>query len=232
MMTKRIELEGLVFELTHKKVKNLRVSIRPPDGALRVSAPLRMPFKTILAFLHSKLAWIQQHQQEMQEKSRASLPEYRQDEVHYLWGKPCALTVSEHHKAALVELSHQGCLHLKTRPEASYEKKQGAMDSFYRLQLQQILPPLIEKWEKIIEVKVEGFSVQKMKTRWGVCRPSKKHIKLNTELVKKPIEYLEYVVVHEIIHLLEPSHNHRFKALMDHFMPSWRLYRKELNNIS
>ena len=224
-----IELAGIAIELHHKKVKHLRVSIRPPDGTVRVSAPLHMSLKTILGFLQSKITWIKQHQQQILAKSRASLSTYSPDESHYLWGKPYTLTLGEHNKPAIVEMHDNNCLHLKSRPGIPYEKKQMAMDHFYRLQLQKILPSLIEKWEKIIEVKVDSFSVQKMKTRWGVCRPAQKHIKLNTELVKKPLEYLEYVVVHEIIHLLEPSHNHRFKALMDRFMPTWRSYRKELN---
>jgi len=227
-MTKTIELDGITIELTQKKVKNLRLVIKPPDGRVRVSAPLRMSLKKITEFILSKTDWIKQHQQRMQEKSGTTAPlQYLDEEMHPLWGESYPLKISEHCKTPTVEIQNS-YLHLNVRPQANHEKKQRVMDEFYRVQLHQALPALIEKWETIMDVKITGFSTQKMKSRWGVCKPKDKHIKLNTELAKKPIQCLEYVVVHELVHLLESSHNHRFKAFMDHFMPLWRQYRKDL----
>jgi len=226
-MTKTIELEGVSIKLTQKKVKHLRVTVYRPHGEVKVSAPLRMSYKKIHDFIQSKIEWIKQHQKDIQDKGRALLLQYLDQEIHYVWGKPYLLKLSEHNRKSIVEIQ-ENHLHLKTRSMADYEKKQKAMDKFYSQQLQQIVPALIEKWEKIIGVEIANFSLQKMKTRWGVCKPREKHIKLNTELAKKPMACLEYVVVHEIVHLLEASHNHRFKALMDQFMPEWKLHRKEL----
>lgn len=222
-----IELNDLSIELSQKKVKTLRLTVHPPQGKVKLSAPLRMPMKAILSFIQTKKEWIQQHQKKIQDKNPHSVPQYLDQENHYLWGKSYLLKVTEHSKKSTVEIQEDS-LHLKIRLNADHAKREAAMDAFYRQQLHHAAPLLIERWERIMNLKVSGFSTQKMKSRWGVCTPKKKQIKLNTELAKKPIECLEYVIVHELVHLLEPSHNHRFKMLMDKFLPAWRLQKQKL----
>jgi predicted metal-dependent hydrolase len=224
-MVQLIELNDLVVELSQKKVKNLRLTVHPPQGRVKLSAPLRMPMKTILSFIQAKREWIQQHQKKIQEKNPHPTLQYLDQENHYLWGKNYLLKIVEQPQKPPVDLQAES-LQLKIRLNADYKKREAAMDAFYRQQIHHTAPFLIEKWEKIIGVTVSNFTTQKMKSRWGVCTPKKKQIKLNTELAKKPIECLEYVIVHELVHLLEPSHNHRFKGFMDKFLPSWRLQKQ------
>ncbi len=147
-----------------------------------------------------------------------------------MWGKRYLLEVKESDAAPAVELKHQK-IHLRVRPGASNEKKQAILEEWYREQLKRAVPSLIARWEPVIGVKVKRFFAQRMKTKWGGCRPDSRSIRLNTDLAKKPPQCLEYILVHEMIHLLEPTHNARFMDLMNQFMPQWRFYRAELNRL-
>jgi predicted metal-dependent hydrolase len=151
-------------------------------------------------------------------------------ESHYIWGSRYLLKVVERDESPKVELSHREML-LRVRPATTDEAKQSVVDYWYRSQLRQAAPPVIAKWEPLMGVKVARFFVQQMKTKWGSCNPAQRTIRLNTDLAKKPPECLEYVIVHEMVHLLEPTHNSRFVALMERFMPKWQFYREELNRL-
>ena len=229
-MVTKIELGEIAVEVVKKDIKNVHLSVYPPAGRVRISAPLRMNLETIRVFAISKLGWIKQQQKKLRTQERETPREYLDRESHYFWGKRYLLKVVERDDLPGVELKHSQ-MRLRIRPGSSYEKKQTIVEEWYRQQLKQSVPVLIARWEPLIGVKVERFFAQRMKTKWGGCRPESRSIRLNTELAKKPPQCLEYIVVHEMIHLLEPTHNTRFTSLMNQFMPQWRFCRAELNRL-
>ncbi len=218
------------MDVVQKDIKNVHLSVYPPTGRVRISAPLRMNLDTIRVFAISKLGWIKQQQRKLREQERETPREYLDRESHYVWGKRYLLKIEEQDAAPEVELKHNKMI-LRIRPAASQERKHDILDEWYREQLKAAAPALIAKWEPLMGVKVERFFVQRMKTKWGSCSPDSRNIRLNTDLAKKPPECLEYIVVHEMVHLLEPTHNSRFVALMDQFMPKWRFYKDQLNKL-
>ena len=229
-MAAKIELGEIAVDVVKKDIKNVHLSVYPPTGKVRISAPLRMNLDTIRVFAISKLGWIKQQQKKINGQEREPPREYLDRESHYVWGKRYLLKVIEKDGAPEVELKHNQML-LQTRPATSEERKQAVLEEWYRSQLKQAVPQLIAKWEPLMGVKVERFFVQRMKTKWGSCSRGSARIRLNTDLAKKPRECLEYIVVHEMAHLLEPTHNSRFIALMDLFMPQWRFCREVLNRL-
>jgi predicted metal-dependent hydrolase len=226
-MVKQIQLGDIVIDVVKKDIKNIHLSVYPPAGKVRISAPVRMDLDTIRVFVISKLGWIKKQQQKMQAQEREIPREYLDRESHYVWGKRYLLSVVEKDTAPFVSLRHNKMI-LHVRPDTSLARKQEIVAEWYREILKETVPALIEKWEQIMDVKVQQFFLRKMKTRWGSCNYRKGNIRLNTELAKKQPECLEYVIVHELAHLLEPSHNSRFVALMDRFMPQWQSHRDEL----
>lgn len=229
-MITKIELSGVAVEIIKKNIKNLHLSVYPPVGCVRVTAPLWMQHDALRSFIVSKLGWIKRQQNKLQKQERESPREYLDRESHYVWGKRYLLKVLENDQLPAVELKHnQMCLRI--HPGASGEQKQTIVETWYRAQLKEVVPSLVAKWEAFIGVKAGRIFRQRMKTKWGGCNCDSKNIRLNTELAKKPLEYLEYILVHEMVHLLEPTHNHRFIILMDQFMPKWRFYREELNRL-
>jgi predicted metal-dependent hydrolase len=229
-MVTKFELGEIAVEVVKKDIKNLHLSVHPPAGSVRISAPLRMNIDTIRVFAISKLGWIKRQQKKLREQERETPREYLDLESHYVWGKRYLLKIIEAEKTPSVELTHRQML-MKVPRGASDEKKRAVVEEWYREQVRQVVAPLISKWEPLIGVKVERFFVQRMKTKWGSCNPRLNNIRLNTELAKKPPVCLEYITVHEMIHLLEPSHGNRFVSLMSQFMPAWQLYRAELNRL-
>jgi predicted metal-dependent hydrolase len=189
-----------------------------------------MDLDTIRVFAITKLGWIKSQQKKLLEQERETPREYLDRESHYLWGKRYLLQVVEKDATPEVELKHNKML-FRIRPATSDERKQDILDAWYREKLKEVVSVLIMKWEPLMGVKVDKFFVQKMKTKWGSCNPVSRSIRLNTDLAKKPPECLEYIVVHEMTHLLEPTHNSRFVTLMDQFMPKWRFYKDELNKL-
>lgn len=227
-MIQSIQLDDITIDITRKKIKNLHLKIASADGRVSISAPMRMSMTIIQDFVLSKLPWIKKHQHKLQGRGQVKPHEYQAGESHYFLGKPYTLNIIEHHKRPSVILEHdQICLCVKQ--DTSKEKKEALLAGWYRAQLQQMLPALIAKWELAMGVTVKQFFIRNMKTRWGSCSHRSGRIRFNLSLAKKSFECLEYVVVHELVHLLEPSHNHRFVALMDQFMPQWRVYKKTLN---
>ena len=229
-MVTQIAVGGITVDVVLKDIKNIHLSVYPPSGRVRISAPSRMRLDTIRVFAISKLGWIKQQQQKLQEQERETPREYLDRESHYVWGKRYLLKVSEGDKAPSVALQHSRML-LCVHPGADALKKRAIVEAWYRQQLKKAVPPLIARWEPLLEVKVERFFVQRMKTKWGSCNHRAHSIRLNTELAKKPRECLEYIVVHEMTHVLEPTHNARFVTLMDQCMPQWRFYRDQLNRL-
>ena len=229
-MITRIELGEIAVDVVKKDIKNIHLSIYPPTGKVRISAPLRMNTDTIRVFAISKLDWIKRQQKKFRAQERETPREYLDRESHYVWGKRYLLKVVEQDAVPAVELKYRKLL-LRVRPDSSKEKKQAVLEEWYREQLKGTVPFLIAKWQPLMGVKVKRLFVQRMKTKWGSCNADSGSIRLNTELAKKPRECLEYIVVHEMAHLLESTHNQRFVTLMEQFMPKWQFYRDILNRL-
>ncbi len=229
-MRETIDLGGITVDVLRKDIKNIHLSVYPPTGRVRISAPLRMNLDTIRVFAISRLGWIKKQQRKLREQERETPREYLDRESHYVWGRRYLLKVVEEDSVPEVDIKHNTLL-LQVRPGSDEEKKQAVLDEWYREQLKSALPPLVEKWERLMGVTVNRSMVRRMKTKWGSCNPVAGNILLNSELAKKPPECLEYIVVHEMAHLLEPTHNQRFIALMDSFIPKWQFYRDILNRL-
>jgi len=229
-MVTQINLGKIAVDVVQKDIKNIHLSVYPPTGRVRISAPLRMDIDTIRVFAITKLGWIKSQQHKLREQERESPREYLERESHYVWGKRYLLKIEEQDAAPEVELKHSKMI-LRIRPAAGQKRKQEILDAWCREQLKAALTPLIAKWESLMDVKVGRCFVQKMRTKWGSCSHETGNIRLNTDLAKKPLECLEYIVVHELAHLLEPTHNQRFIALMDQFMPKWKFYKDQLNRL-
>lgn len=219
----------LPIELTRKRVKYLRIRVCPPDGRVKISAPHRMPLATIENFVREKQGWIDKQQVRIRARKPKPLKTYADGEVHYLWGKPYVLRIVETSAPCSVQLRSE-TMELSIRPRSSKEKREAALDAWYRKQLKLKIPEFIQKYEPQMGVRVKEFNVKKMKTRWGSCNPRAQRIWLSLELAQKPLECLEYVVVHEMVHLLEASHNKRFWGLVEEFLPDWRKQKVFLND--
>jgi predicted metal-dependent hydrolase len=227
-MASRIQLGEIAADVVRKDIKNVHLSVLPPAVRVRIAAPRRMSMDTIRVFAISKLAWIKQQQRKFQQQERETPREYIERESHFVWGKRYLLVVIEADAAPSVELKH-GRLVLRVRPSTDRAKREAILEDWYRQQLRNATPRVVEHLERLMNVKVSRFFVQRMKTKWGSCNHRSGSIRLNTDLAKKPRECLEYILVHEMAHLIEPTHNERFFALMDRFMPKWRSVRQELN---
>jgi len=229
-MTNRLNLGEIAVDVTFKDIKNVHLSVYPPAGRVRISAPIRMNLDTVRVFAISKLGWIKQQQRKLLEQDRETPREYLNLESHYLWGKRYLLRVIEGNQSPAIEVQHSKLL-LRVPPKTIEEKKHEIVAQWYRSQLKEAVPGVVARWSPVLGVTVEGFYVQQMKTKWGSCNHRAGTIRLNTELAKKPKKCLEYVVVHEMVHMLEPTHNARFVAIMDRFIPSWRQRRDQLNQL-
>jgi predicted metal-dependent hydrolase len=229
-MASQIQLGEIAVDVIRKDIKNVHLSVHPPTGRVRISAPERMKLDTIRVFAISKLGWIKKQQKRVQEQERETPREYLDRESHYVWGKRYLLDVVEQDRSPGVELKHHKML-LRVRSGSNKLIKEAILHKWYREQVKSAAPPMLEKWQRLMGVEAEGFFVQRMKTKWGSCNTRRCTIRLNSELAKKPLECLEYVVVHELVHLIERKHNQRFLALMDQFMPKWKFYRDTLNRL-
>ena len=226
--TERIRLGDIAIEVVFKDIKHVHLGVYPPDGRVRIAAPARTSVETLRAFAVSRLAWIRQQRRKFHAQERETPREYLERESHHLWGRRYLLRVVEEDAAPAVTLQHRALV-LRVRPGASEAHRQAAMAAWYRRQVREAAAGLVAKWESILGVKVSRVFVQRMKTRWGGCNPGSRAIRLNTELAKKPVECLEYIVVHELLHLLERNHTERFTGLMDAHLPQWRELRTLLN---
>lgn len=226
----QIALGDITVDVIRKKIKNIHLSVHPPGGRVRIAAPLRLALDTLRLFAIAKLGWIRKQQARLRKQERETAREYLDRESHFVWGKRYLLRVEEVKAAPTVELTLTELV-LRVRPGTSSRKRAEALETWHRERLKEAAGPLFRKWEPVMGVKVGKLFTQRMRTRWGTCNSRTRSIRLNTELVKKPAECLEYVVVHEMVHLLESSHNSRFKALMSQFIPNWVVYRQMLNRL-
>lgn len=229
-MTSTLDLGGLQIELTRKAIKHVHLSVMPPAGQVRVAAPAHVPLETIRLFVIAKLAWIRQQQAKLHAQRREGPRRYSAKESHYVWGKRCLLQLTLADAAPVVTLRPR-TLHLQVRPGTDAAGRDALLQAWYRQQVREATVAMLAHWQPVMGVQARQLRVQRMKTKWGSCTPSTGDIRLNTELAKKPRECLEYVLVHELAHLLEPSHNDGFVALMDRFLPAWRQLRKRLNSL-
>jgi len=229
-MATTLNLGSITVDVVKKDIKNVHLSVYPPIGKVRISAPLRMKLETIRIFAISKLSWIKEQQKKISAQERETPRSYGERESHYVWGKRHLLKIVEIDEPPKLDLRHNKIV-LQVRSAWSTERKQEFLDAWYRAQLKAAVLHLITRWEPVIGVKVERVFVQRMRTKWGSCSRTSASIRLNTDLAKKPPECLEYIVVHEMAHLVEPTHNSRFIALMDRLMPNWGFYRQLLNKL-
>jgi predicted metal-dependent hydrolase len=225
-----LDLGDLRAEVTRKAIKHVHLSVLPPAGKVRVAAPKGMALDTIRLFVISKLAWIRAQQRKLQLQERETPREFLNKESHYLWGKRYLLEISFADAAPSVSLTPRK-LHIHVRPGAGQARCEEVLDAWYRQQVRGAVTALLEKWEPLLQLKPNRVFVQRMKTKWGSCTPNSRYIRLNTDLAKKPPECLEYILVHELVHLLESTHNERFVALMDLHLPHWQQLRRQLNKL-
>lgn len=226
--TQFIQVSGIDVEVVRKAIKNLHLAVYPPNGRVRVAVPLQLDNESVRLAVVSKLQWIRRHQKRLRSQDRQSRRDMVTGESHYVWGRRYRLRLNEGAPKNGVDISGR-VLRLDVRQGADRDRRARVLDDWYRAELKQRIPDLIETWEPVVGIGVAEWGVKKMKTRWGSCNREARRIWLNLELAKKPPECLEYVVVHEMVHMLERLHNQQFKDLMDHFMPNWQSRRDELN---
>jgi predicted metal-dependent hydrolase len=229
-MIETIQLGDIVIEVTRKDVKNVHLSVHPPNGRVTLVAPKSTRFDVARAYAASKLGWIRDQQVKLRAQARETPREFVDRESHYLWGRRYLLSVREEETKPFVRLGHRG-ITLTVRPGSTLAKRESVMQEWHRSLLREAVPELISKWEPRLGVVVTGYFLQRMKTKWGSCNHRAGNIRLNTELVKKPKDVLEYVVVHEMLHLIAPTHSEKFVALLNKHYPTWREVRAELNEL-
>lgn len=230
-MQETIQLGDVVIALTRKDVKHVHLTVHPPTGRVTLVAPRATRTEVARAYAISKLGWIRNQRVKLDTQAREAPRRFVERESHHVWGRRYLLTIAEVDDKPVVKLSHRRLV-LQVRPGSSLEKRTEVMHDWHKALLHDVVPGLIRKWESKLGVIVSGYFLQRMKTKWGSCNHDKRHIRLNTELVKKPKDLLEYVVVHEMAHLLEPSHSERFVAILDRHWPQWRESRAELNALA
>lgn len=219
------------IEVITKNIKNIHLSVHPPNGRVRLAVPKSMNDESVRLFAISKLSWIKSQRKKFENQTRETPRDFVSGESHYFFGERYLLNVVETKSKQRVEIANNKYLNLYVKKDSTKEKRETIMNEWYRSELKLEIPKYIEKWEKIMDVSVNEWNVRKMKTKWGSCNIQDKKILINLELAKKNPRGLEYVVVHEMVHLLERNHNDKFKEHMDKFLPNWRTVRNEINGI-
>lgn len=227
-MAEFIQLGEVSIELTRRAVKHAHLAVHPPAGRVTLVAPPRMRLEVARAYAISKLGWIRQQQDALKAQAREAPRRFVTRESHQLWGRRHLLSVVERDERPCVVVDHRR-IKLSVRPGSDLAKRAQVMHEWHKALLHAEVPPIIARWERKLGVRVSAYYLQRMKTKWGSCNPRSGNIRLNTELVKKPKDLVEYVVVHEMLHLLVPNHDDRFVALLDRYLPAWREARDELN---
>ena len=225
----QLTVNRINVEVIRKDIKNLHLGVYPPNGRVRVAVPLAVSDEAVRLAVVDKLSWIKRQQAKFIAQARQSQRAMVSGESHYFLGRRYRLRVIEHKGAGKVLLRNKTILELHVKMETSAEQREKVLYHWYREQLKQLIPPLLEKWQPLLGVEVSAWGVKKMKTKWGACNTQARRIWLNLELAKKPVQCLEYIVVHELVHLLERHHNERFTAMMDQHLSNWRVSRDELN---
>ncbi len=227
--SRSIVVRGIRVQLVRKDIKNLHLGVYPPNGRVRVAAPLVVDDDAVRLAVVKKLAWIKRQRARFADQPRQSRREMVNGESHYFLGRRYRLRVHELPAVPRVSIRGVASLDLFVRPGSNTDQRAAVLERWYRRELKALIPPLMSKWQDRLGVKASGWGVKKIKTKWGSCTPKSRRIWFNLELAKKPEHCLEYIVVHELCHLLEPSHNERFVALLDAHLPQWRQSREVLN---
>jgi len=229
-MNETIQLGEISILVTRKAIKNVHLSVHPPVGRVTLAAPSGTRLEVARAYAISKLGWIREQKKKLASQSRETPRQFIERESHYLWGRRHLMTVAYQETKPFVSLDHKR-ITLTVRPGSDAEKRATVIHEWHKSLLHVVVPLLIKKWERKLKVNVAGYFLQRMKTKWGSCNHRAGHIRLNTELVKKPTDLLEYVIVHEMVHLIEPTHSDRFIAILEKHYPTWREARAEINEL-
>lgn len=227
----QITVSDITVDIVRKDIKNMHLSVNPPTGRVRIAAPLHVREEAVRLFAISKLGWIKRHQRNFERQQRETPREYKDRESHYFQGRRYLLRIKETQGAGYVDLRGKTYLDLYVKADASLAYKRNVVNEWYRAELKKLIPVIIHRWEPKLGVRVHDWGVKLMKTKWGSCNIEDQRIWLNLELAKKPTQCLEYIVVHEMVHLLERHHNDRFLEYMNHYLPNWRHQKKELNRL-
>jgi predicted metal-dependent hydrolase len=230
-LTEQIIISGISIDVIRKNIKNIHLAVYPPTGRVRIAAPIGTSDDAIRLFTLTKFGWIKRHQLNFNQQKRIPAREYKQRESHYFLGQRYLLNIVDTDGPSRVIVKSKRTLELYIQPGASTEKKHEVLTEWYRKQLKLLIPPLVQKWERVLNLMVSEVRIKQMKTHWGTCNIPAKRIWLNLELAKKPEQCLEYILVHEMIHLLERHHNQRFILLINRFLPNWEKLKKELNRL-
>lgn len=225
----QIKVSGLTVDVVRKDIKNLHLAVYPPIGRVRVAAPLRVSDEAVRLAVVSRLGWIKKQKTKLTNQARQSAREYVSGESHYFQGRRYRLNVLYQNNTAQFVIRKKSTLVMCVRVGSEQTQREKILLKWYRAQLKEIIPALIAQWQPIIGVQVFDWRIKQMKTKWGTCNIDAQRIWLNLELAKKSTQCLEYIIVHEMVHLLERHHNDHFAELMTKFMPQWRLHREELN---
>ncbi|CAN7367321.1 M48 family metallopeptidase [Variovorax sp. LjRoot178] len=229
-MTETIQLGDISILMTRKDIKNVHLSVHPPTGRVTLAAPVATRLEVARAYAISKLGWIRAQQSNLLAQARETPRKFVERESHILWGRRYLLSVHYEDHRPFVSLDHKR-ITLTVRPSADAQQRAEVIHEWHKRLLHEAVPALIKKWESRLGVRVDRYFLQRMKTKWGSCNNKARHIRLNTELVKKPKDLLEYVIVHEMVHLIEPTHSDRFVAILTEHYPTWREARAELNEL-
>jgi len=225
----RMTVSGITVEVVRKAIKNLHLGVYPPHGRVRVAAPLAVNDEAVRLAVITRLGWIRRQREKFDAQPRQSRREMVRGESHYFLGQRYRMNVIEHQGGGKVVLLNKAVMDIYVRPRTDAEMREKVLQRWYRTQLKILVPPLLEKWQQALGVEVAAWGIKKMKTKWGGCSVEARRIWLNLELAKKPIECLEYIIVHELVHLLVRHHDENFTTRMDALMPQWRLLRDTLN---
>ena len=226
---KTIKVRDIEVTVYKKNIKNFHLSVLPPDGRVRVSVPKGISDETVRLFVIKKYQWIKKHREAFQNQERQTPREYVSGESHYFKGKRYILRVEPANRPK-IGIRNKKYIYFYVPDRYTREQKEKYYEKWLRRELKKELDVLVPKWENILGLKAKEVRIKKMKTKWGSCNPVAKRIWINLELIKKPQKYLEYVILHELLHFLEKRHNKRFKALMSKYMPDWEIIRKQLND--
>jgi predicted metal-dependent hydrolase len=229
-MPETVQLGEIVVAMTRKDIKHVHLSVHPPNGRVTLVAPTGTRHEVARAYAVSKLGWIRDQQAKLRRQARETPRLFVERESHYLWGRRYLLSVREEEAKPYIRLSHRS-ITVTVRPGSGSAKRAAVMHAWHKSLLHDAVPALIRRWAPKLGVEVAGYFLQRMKTKWGGCNHRARNIRLNTELVKKPKDLLEYVVVHEMLHLIEPTHSDRFLTLMSKLYPTWQEARAELNEL-
>jgi predicted metal-dependent hydrolase len=224
-------VSGINVDVIRKDIKNLHIGVYPPNGRVRVAAPLIMDQGAIRLAVIQKLGWIKRQQEKFAAQPRQSQREMVSGESHYFLGRRYRLHVREHDSHPSINLRGITHLELSVQPGMSTEQRESILSGWYHEQLEELVLPILEKWQSTLSVQVAGWGIKKMKTKWGSCKASAKYIWFNLELAKKPIRCIEYIVIHELLHLLEARHSEQFTALLSLHFPNWRQCQNILNEM-